>query len=464
MATLVMKFGGSLTADARRIIRVAQVITAESLAWDRLVVIVSAMAGVTDTLGRMIEQAAARDTAAYRRTLTAIREEHITIVETLFDNEALRQDLIRQIDRILFDTMSVCDAVIAKREVLPRDRDVVMAAGERLIVQILTALVRQEGLQAAAVDAASIIVTDDRHLSANPLIDMIEQRVEQVIRPILDAGIVPIITGFIGMTRGGVVTTLGRGGSDYTATILAASLHADEVWMWTSVDGVMSADPALVPTARVIPVLSYNEVGEMSYFGAHIVHPRAVEPLLAEKIPLRVRNPFNMDHAGTLIQDETYETEMEVGLKAVTAVDGLFLSTEGRSIDAGEVISQVHRLVGKTATGPVILMQSHEQSLLVFVVPTTEGPLAAANAAQKLKTGLGADKWDVRVVKVIAVMGTATPTAMYDLNKLGLKPLASTINASGRRLMAVTPSDVQPVVRELHKLASQGAQRTTSWG
>src|SRR3954468_8076417 len=157
MATLVMKFGGSLTADARRITRVAQVITAESLAWDRLVVIVSAMAGVTDTLGHMIDQAAARDTVAYRRTLTTIREAHIAAVATLFENEALQQDLVRQIDRILFDTMNICDMVMAKREALPRDRDVVMATGERLIVQILTALVRQEGLKAAAVDAASII-------------------------------------------------------------------------------------------------------------------------------------------------------------------------------------------------------------------------------------------------------------------------------------------------------------------
>src|SRR2546421_659299 len=213
-----MKFGGSLTADAKRISRVAQVIMAESLAWQRMVVVVSAMAGTTDLLGRATNLAAARNAAGYRR-----------------------------------------------------------------------------------------IVSDDRHQSANPLLDRIDERVEQVLRPLLDAGIVPIVTGFIGATRNGVLTTLGRGGSDYTATILAASVRADEVWMWTSVDGVMSADPALVPGTRVIPVLSYQEVGELSFFGAHIVHPRAVQPLLAQGIPLRVRNPFNLDHAGTLIQAENDE-------------------------------------------------------------------------------------------------------------------------------------------------------------
>src|SRR6266849_7614008 len=287
MATLVMKFGGSLTADARHISRVAQVITAESLAWPRMVVVISAMAGATDMLMRAADQAAARDVAGYRRLVARLRADHLVVIEALFEGEAQRRDLTARIDRLLFDVLNNCDSVMARREALPRDRDAILAAGERMMLHILAALVRQEGLNTALIDAASLIVTDDRHLSANPLIDIIDERVEQVIRPLLDAGVVPLVTGFIGVTRTGATTTLGRGGSDYTATILAASLHADEVWVWTNVDGVMSADPALVPGSRVIPVLSYSEIGELSYFGAHVLHPRAVEPLLPEGIPLR---------------------------------------------------------------------------------------------------------------------------------------------------------------------------------
>src|SRR5258708_28134365 len=228
MATLVMKFGGSLTADARHISRVAQVISAESLAWLRMVVVVSAMAGATDVLMRAADQAATRDAAGYRRTVAQLRADHLTVIKALFDDESQRHDLVARIDRVLFDVLNNCDSVMGRREALPRDRDAILAAGERMMLHILAALVRQEGLNAALIDAASLIVTDDRHLSANPLIDIIDERVEQVIRPLLDAGVVPLVTGFIGVPRTGAPPPLGRGGSDYTAPLPAASLPADQ--------------------------------------------------------------------------------------------------------------------------------------------------------------------------------------------------------------------------------------------
>jgi aspartate kinase len=453
MATLVMKFGGSLTADTKRISRVAQVIMAESLAWQRMLVVVSAMAGATDMLARATSLAASRNAGAYRHIIADLRQRHLDVITTLFDNEAARRDLTGQIDRLLYDVLTTCDLVATRHDALPRDYDVIMAAGERMMAYILTALVRQEGLQAVFVDASLLIVTDDRYQSANPLIDLIDERVEQVLRPLLDAGIVPLVTGFIGATKNGTVTTLGRGGSDYTATILAASVRADEVWMWTYVDGVMSADPALVPGTRVIPVLSYQEVGELSFFGAHVVHPRAVEPLLSQGIPLRVRNPFNLDHAGTLIQAENDETG--TALKAVTAVDGLYLFTEGRSIDMAEFLGQVHRIVGRTATGPVIVMQTHLKCAIVFVVPTTEGPTAAALAAQKLSAGLSG--WEISPVKVIAMMGTSAQPALWESINTDntIHPLASVVGPGDRRLIAVPSSEVQAAVRQLHKLTNQ---------
>ena len=463
MATLVMKFGGSLTADPRHINRVAQVIMAESLAWDHMLVVISAMAGTTDALNRAVEFAAARDAAGYRAIVAALREKHLAAVEALLESEPLRRDLIDRIDRLLFDVLAVCDQVMVRREALPQDRDAAMSAGERMMVEILSALVRLEGLNTATVDAASLIVTDERHLSATPLVDKIDERVEQVIRPLLEAGIVPLVTGFIGAARTGTITTLGRGGSDYTATLLAASLHADEVWMWTSVDGVMSADPALVPGSRVIPELSYDEVGELSYFGAHILHPRAVEPLLTEGIPLRVRNPFNMDHAGTLIQAEQSETG--TNLKAVTAVDGVCISTDNLSIELGELLEQVRRLVGRIVMNPVIVIQSYQHLMLVLVVPTSEGPLAAENAAQRLNAGLRAENWQVRAVKVIAAMGMTTQAAAPELVLDNIQPIASAVGPDNRLLLAVNPADVQSAVRQLHKLTNQPAQITPrgSW-
>jgi aspartate kinase len=322
-----------------------------------------------------------------------------------------------------------------------------------MIVRILTALVRKEGLSAVAVDAASLIVTDDRYQNANPMPDLIEDRVDQVLRPLIDANLVPIITGFIGATRTGTVTTLGRGGSDYTATLLASSLHADEVWIWTAVDGVMSADPALVPGARVIPVLSYDEVAELSYFGAHVIHARAAEPLIAGGIPLRVRSPFNLDHAGTLIQAESSDSAL--GLKAVTAIDGLYLATTGHSVDLGEALAQIHQIVGRSVAGPVMVTQSRDRLLFVLVVPSSEGPNAANSIAQRLSAALGTEKWELRMVKVIAATGMGGRQALSQIAATRMQPLVEAVGPEDRYLLAVSPADVQTVVRNLHEFTNQ---------
>jgi aspartate kinase len=460
MSTLVMKFGGRLLTDAKSIARVAQVILAETLAWKRMVVVISAMAGVTDTLNQAADLAAGRNATGYRRAVAGLRVKHLGVIEALLNSEAARRDLTEQLDRVLFDVLSVCDVGMTSREVSPRDRDSILAAGERLIVDILTAFVRQEGLRTAAIDATSLIVTDERHLNANPLIDLVDERVDRVLRPLLDAGIVPLVTGFIGETRNGVVTTLGRGGSDFTATILAASLHADEVWMWTNVDGVMSADPALVPGARVIPALSYEEVGELSYFGAHILHPRAVEPLLPHRIPLRVRNPFNLDHAGTLIQAETDETS--AGLKAVTAADGLYLTISGQPIDITEFLERIRQLVGQMTVGPVIVMQSYLRTTLVFIVSTTAGPTALGTVIQRLSAELGSEHWEFVPVKVIAVMGAMAQSALFEPGS-GIHPLATAVGPGDRCLIAVAPPEVGVVVRQLHKLTNQAMTSSGAW-
>lgn len=441
MSTLVMKFGGSLAADARSIRRVAQIISAESLAWQHMVVVVSAMAGATDSLTRAVDLAAARDGVGYRRQVAAIRAQHTAVINSLFPAVALCQHLTRQLDGWLFDVLSVLDAVCARREAQARDRDAVMAAGERMMADILIALVQSEGLRSALIRSTEWMLTDDHHQNANPLTEGVEERVERVIKPLLAAGMVTLTEGFVGATRNGTLTTLGRGGSDYSATVLAAALRADEVWVWTNVDGIMSADPSLVPNARVIDHLSYDEMRELSYFGVRVLHPRAVEPLLARLTPLRVRNPFRVDHGGTLIRAEASAG----GLKAVSAIDGLLLETRQAGIDLPDVLSRVARAVGQTANGPVSVMQSQGRAALVFVVPTSEGPQAVATAAQKLSAALQS-RWSVRVVKVIAALG-----ALPNVSVPGITALAST-RTEQRCILAVAPEDVQPAVRYLHRL------------
>jgi len=445
MSALVMKFGGSLSLDARSIQQVAQVILAESLAWPKMVVVVSAMAGATDQLRRAVQQAAQHDEAAYRRTINALREQHRNIVESLFSAQSTRAILMKTLDRWLFNALAACDQIANKRqnEATPREHDAVMSIGERLIAEILLALVQRDGLRCALLDGASLMPTDDSYQHANPIMEQVEDRVDKLLKPVLNSQTVALTGGFIGSTRTGAITTLGRGGSDYTATILASVLRAEEVWMWTHVDGIMSADPTFVPGARVIDAVSYDEMRELAYFGVRLLHPRAIEPLLPRSIPMRVRNPFNLDHGGTLIQAQS----SPIGLRVVSAVDGLMITTPG-VIDFSQFLNQMGILIGQAAAGPVIVMQSLARSTVVFVVLTSEGQGAVANLIEKIKAGLHAARFTLQAVKVVAVIGGAE-----NLNaKLSVPILAYAQGPGKRALYAVQPEDVTSTVRQLHRL------------
>jgi len=164
--------------------------------------------------------------------------------------------------------------------------DAIASLGEPINARILAALLRQWGAQSTAMDATGLIVTDATFQNAMPLMKATHAQVSARLAPLLDEGVIPIVTGYIGATEVGVTTTLGRGGSDYSAALLAHCLGADEVWTWTDVDGVMTADPRIVPDARVIPVLSYSEVSELAYFGAKVLHPRTIRPVVECDIPL----------------------------------------------------------------------------------------------------------------------------------------------------------------------------------
>ncbi|MCP4428254.1 MAG: aspartate kinase, partial [Chloroflexi bacterium] len=176
---------------------------------------------------------------------------------------------------------ALCQAVHVLGELSPRALDAIGGMGEQMSVRILAAYLRQTGHKAQAIDATELIVTDDNFLNASPLFAETNEQVQERLRPLLAEGVIPIVTGFIGATQDGITTTLGRGGSDYTGAILGQALQADEVWIWTDVDGVMSADPRLVTTAKSIATLSYREVSELAFYGAKVLHPKTMRPCVA---------------------------------------------------------------------------------------------------------------------------------------------------------------------------------------
>jgi len=232
-----------------------------------------------------------------------------------------------------------------------------------------------------AVDSTKLIVTDSRFTSANPDEEATQENTRSVLLPLIEQGITPVITGFLGATPDGVVTTLGRGGSDFSAALLGAALPAGEVWIWTDVDGVMSADPRIVPEARTIDHLSYREVSELAYFGAKVLHPKTIRPVIEHNIPLRVCNTFMPQNAGTwIVSDTSYITEGIV--KAVTAIKDMSLITvEGTGmLGVPGVAARTFEAVAKTGTSVPLISQASSEQSICFTVPV--------ESAEKVKKAL----------------------------------------------------------------------------
>jgi bifunctional aspartokinase / homoserine dehydrogenase 1 len=377
---LVVKFGGTSVGSASAIAQAAEIVLAQTESWPQQVVIVSAMSGVTDALVRGSLTAAAGDEQTYRRIAADLIEKHTQVVDALLDPAGeLRAQVLHFVDRYLAEFSTLCHSVSVLGELTPRAKDAITSIGERINARIFAAVLEQRGATSQAVDATEVILTDDNYQNASPLAAPTRQRAADRLGKLLELGIIPVVTGFIGATTAGVTTTLGRGGSDYSAAILGDCLDADEVWIWTDVDGVMTADPRVVANAQVIPVLSYSEVGELAYFGAKVLHPRTIRPVIDRGIPLWVKNTFNPGIPGTLIERQAREVSGTV--KAVTAIKGLSMVTvEGRGMmGVPGIAARTFGAVASQGASVLMISQASSEQSICFVVPseTAQGVISA---------------------------------------------------------------------------------------
>jgi len=296
-----MKFGGTSVADPDAIIRLVGIVGHQLHATPSAppVVVVSALAGVTDTLvatAQLAEDGAAERAAS---ELQALLERHVAIA-TAVTRES-RTQLIADVRRELEELIGLIHALAVLREVSPRSRDAVLAVGELASSRIVAAAIADRGIASAWIDARTVLVTDAEHTIAAP--DMIEtcERARERVAPALAAGKVAVLGGFIGATANGITSTLGRGGSDYSAAIFGACLDVDEIQIWTDVDGVLTADPRIVPQPRVVPRMSFAEASELAYFGAKVLHPSTILPAVGKNIPVRILNSRRPENPGTRI-------------------------------------------------------------------------------------------------------------------------------------------------------------------
>jgi len=369
MTTCTMKFGGTSVGSADAIKQAVAIVLDHADQWEQLVVVVSAMSGVTDALIRGAETAAAGDEHTYRAIVADLRIQHYRAVDGLLSPDGERAQLLASVDEYLDEFATFCHSVYVLGEVTPRAMDAITSLGERINARIMAALLRQQGASSEAIDATELIITDAKFQNAVPLMDATRERVSRRLVPLLKEGVIPVVSGFIGATKDGIPTTLGRGGSDYSAAILGACLDADEVWTWTDVDGVMTADPRIVPDATVIPTLSYSEVSELAYFGAKVLHPRTIRPVIERDIPLWVKNTFNPSCAGTRIVRTPESTPGTV--KAVAAIRGLSLVTvEGRGMmGVPGIAARTFSAVASQGASVLMISQSSSEQSICFVIP-----------------------------------------------------------------------------------------------
>ncbi|QVV90504.1 aspartate kinase [Methanospirillum sp. J.3.6.1-F.2.7.3] len=372
-----MKFGGTSVQNAESVRRAIDIVYDRFSRHDHLAVVVSAKRGVTDRLISCAEaMVTSRDAEEISDLISFLIENHLTTLQEVAPD--FFQETSEIITRRIENLRDFLYAVYHLRELTVRSRDYIISFGERLNAPIISAALRQRGIPSMVLDGCEAgILTTENHGDAIAL-PAGETRIKTRLEPIIEHS-VPVITGFMGCTEKGVVTTLGRSGSDYSATIIGAALDADEIWIWTDVDGIMTTDPRMVPEARVISRISYIEVMELSYFGAKVMHSRSIEPAMQKGIPVWVKNTFNPDYPGTVIEGGELKDSRVV--KAITYIDKVAAITITGA-----------QMVGRPGVARHIftLLAEHQINVMMISQGSSEANITLIIEAQQVKTAMEA--------------------------------------------------------------------------
>jgi aspartokinase/homoserine dehydrogenase 1 len=464
-STLIMKFGGTSVGSAEAVQQATNIIKQNRSDWDNLVVVASAMAGVTDMLLGAAHSAVDAKVNDVNAASYELRNIHLDVIEKLITRQEIKASTRIAIEKLLSDFENITTAMTILGEATPRGLDALLGIGERLSVRIICGVLRSIGVDAQFIDASQLIVTDNIYQAAHPDMIATKQSVDKVILPVLESRLVPIVTGFIAATQDGIPTTLGRGGSDYTAAIIGAVLDADDVWVWTDVDGVMTTDPRIVADAKTIRVLSFREIAELAYFGAKVVHPKTMRPVMDAGISIRVCNTFNPNHPGTRLVSENKQGTNGT-IKAVTAIRGQSLITiEGRGmLGIPGVAARAFGSVAKTGTSVPLITQASSEQSICFAVPFEAKEQVVYSLENEFSHEIAKrdiDRvWGTTPVVIITIVGfgmRSTPgIAGKIFNALGMRNVNVIAIAQGSSEVSISlvvdAKDADEGVRAVHEL------------
>jgi bifunctional aspartokinase / homoserine dehydrogenase 1 len=464
---LVMKFGGTSVGSAGRMAAVADIVKASG---DQPVVVVaSAMSGVTNQLIAAARAAAEGQDSVYRDIKADLVERHLRVINQLLEDSSERLDLAGLIEDRLYDFERLCRSIAVLGELTNRGSDAVASIGEHLSCPILAAVLRKRGTRAEMVSSTELVVTDANYGGAAPDMVATGEKVRARLMPLLERGLVPVVTGYVGATVTGVTTTLGRGGSDYSAAILGAGLHADQVWIWTDVDGILTADPKIVPGARSLDELSYDEAAALAYFGADVLHPKTIRPVVEQGIPLRICNSFLPEHPGTMIVERPSPTRPAVG--AIISTKELSLIALAGDIEhwSPQIAARALRRLGEAGVEVLMFSQSFSQSSLNVVVRAQDQEhclrVLEREFEPDVQLGTVSTIGQQAQVAAVSVVGepdgegnSIIPRAFAALGQQGTRVISVTQASSEYNVtFAIPEEDVDNVVRFIHHELALGA-------
>jgi aspartate kinase len=367
---LVMKFGGTSVGSAERM-RAAAAIAAGERKLRPVVVVVSAMSKITDLLLETMRRAEAGDSAGMEANIAQLRERHVKACAELLP-AGCHERVLAGIHSLVAEFERIARGMLMLNHLPPRSADEAVAIGERLSALLVSECLTAQEAPAIAVNAAEIVVTDAVFGNASPLMEFTREKVRARLLPELERGVLPVVTGFNGATADGRPTTLGRGGSDFSASILSAALDAAELWIWTDVDGIMSADPRLVPNAEVLEEVTYNEAAELAYNGAKVLHPRTLAPLVEKQIPVWSKNSFAPDKPGTKIVTAISNSRGARAVTSMAKVALLSLEPASAELSGALVMSRALEALAQANVEVLVLSSSSYRQSFCFLVRTEE--------------------------------------------------------------------------------------------
>jgi aspartokinase/homoserine dehydrogenase 1 len=464
----VMKFGGTSVGQAEAIERVVEIVGA-AVRESAVVVVVSAMSGVTNQLLAAARHSEAGDYTPVAAIFAELRLQHEAAARALLHSVEERIRLGCQLEELFREGERMCQGSIRLRELTPPMRDAISSLGERLSVLLVAAALADDGVASQAVEATELVITNACHGSADPSVEITRERSQARLGPLLQQQIVPVVTGFIGSTADGILTTLGRGGSDYSATILGAALDAEEVIIWTDVDGLQTSDPRQVAEARTIQHISYREAAELAHFGAKVLHPKTLRPVMQCGTPLWIRNTFAPERRGTQI---TLSGPPRVaGVKALTALSDVVLIAIGGPglASVPDVLSRTLRTAAAAGAEALLLWQASSQNKLSLIVSSAHGTATLEAFRHEFSHELGGDSAEhisldvnIAIVTVVGQNLNSIPgivdRALVALERAGSNILAIAPSVSESAIsIVVSKPDVQTALKAIHHEFQLGA-------